>query len=100
MFEDFDLKDDQMISPMSTAALGNCYIQKGENEKGVELILKGAKAADNDAITPALLLQAGEVYEAMGQADKALELYNEIKTKYYLSPLSQDIDKYIERATK
>lgn len=100
MFEDFDQKDDQMISPMSTAALGNCYIQKGENEKGVELILKAAKAADNDAITPALLLQAGEVYEAMGQADKALELYNEIKTKYYLSPLSQDIDKYIERATK
>jgi hypothetical protein len=36
----------------------------------------------------------------MGQNDKALELYNEIKTKYYLSPVSQDIDKYIERATK
>ncbi len=100
MFEDFDQQDDQMISPVSIAALGNCYIQKGENEKGVELIVKAAKSADNDAISPALLLQAGETYEGMGQSEKALELYNEIKTKYYLSPLAQDIDKYIERATK
>lgn len=100
MFEDFDQQDDQMISPVSIAALGNCYIQKGENEKGVELIIKAAKSADNDAISPALLLQAGETYEGMGQSEKALELYNEIKTKYYLSPLAQDIDKYIERATK
>jgi len=100
MFEDFDQKDDQMISPVSLAALGNCYIQKGENDKGVELIIKAAKKADNDAISPALLLQAGQTYEGMGQADKALELYKEIKTKYYLSPVSQDIDKYIERATK
>ncbi|MBP5478722.1 MAG: tetratricopeptide repeat protein [Bacteroidaceae bacterium] len=100
MFEDFDQQDDQMISPVSIAALGNCYIQKGENEKGVELIVKAAKKADNDAISPALLLQAGETYEGMNQNEKALELYNEIKTKYYLSPVAQDIDKYIERATK
>ncbi|MBQ7157381.1 MAG: tetratricopeptide repeat protein [Bacteroidaceae bacterium] len=100
MFEDFDQKDDQMISPVSIAALGNCYIQKGQNDKGVELIVKAAKTADNDAISPALLLQAGAVYEGMNQADKALELYNEIKTKYYLSPVAQDIDKYIERVSK
>lgn len=100
MFEDFDQKDDQMISPVSIAALGNCYIQKGENEKGVELIVKAAKEADNDAISPALYLQAGQVYEGMGQNEKALELYNKIKDTYYLSPVSQDIDKYIERATK
>ena len=61
---------------------------------------KAAKEADNDAISPALLLQAGETYEGMNQNEKALELYNEIKTKYYLSPVAQDIDKYIERATK
>lgn len=100
MFEDFDQQDDEMVSPVSIAALGNCYIQKGEKEKGAELIVKAAKTADNDAISPALLLQAGQTYEGMGQADKALELYKEIKTKYYLSPVSQDIDKYIERATK
>lgn len=100
MFDDFDQKDDVMISPMSIAALGNCYIQKGQDEKGVELILKAAKEADNDAVSPVLLLQAAQTYEGMGNADKALELYKEIKTKYYLSPLAQDVDKYIERVSK
>lgn len=100
MFEDFDQQDDQTISPTSIAALGNCYIQKGNNEKGVELLVKAAKQADNDALSPVFLLQAGQVYESMGQNDKALELYNQIKKDYFRSPVSQNIDEYIERATK
>lgn len=100
MFEDFSQKGDQMISPASLAALGNCYIQKGQNDKGLELLLKAAKTADNDAISPVCLLQAAEVYESEGQNDKAVELYQEIKTKYFRSALSAEMDKYIERATK
>lgn len=100
MFEDFDQKDDQMISPTSIAALGNCYIQKGNNEKGVELLLKAAKNANNEALSPVFLLQAGQVYESLGQNEKALELYNQIKKDYFRSQICQDIDKYIERATK
>lgn len=100
MFEDFDQKGDEAISPASIAALGNCYIQKGNNDKGVELLLKAAKTADNEALTPVFLLQAGQVYESMGQNDKALELYNQIKKDYFRSSVSQNIDQYIERATK
>lgn len=100
MFEDFSQKDDQMISPASLAALGNCYIQKDQTAKGIELLLKAAKEADNDALSPVFILQAARVYEAEGQSDKALELYKQIKEKYYLSPVSQDIDKYIEKVSK
>ncbi len=100
MFEDFSQKDDQMISPASLAALGNCYIQKGDNKKGVDMLLKAAKAASNDAISPVCLLQAAQVYEAEGENEKAVELYKEIKEKYFRSPVSADMDKYIERATK
>ena len=100
MFEGFSQEDDQMISPASLAALGNCYIQKGQNDKGVDMLLKAAKAANNDAITPLCLLQVAEVYEADGKSDKAVELYKEIKEKHFRSPLSADMDKYIERATK
>ena len=100
MFEDFSQKDDQMISPASLAALGNCYIQKNQTAKGIELLLKAAKEADNDALSPVFMLQAAKVYEADSQNDKALELYKEIKEKYYLSPVSQDIDKYIEKLSK
>ena len=100
MFESFSQKDDQMISPASIAALGNCYVQKGDNKKGLELLLKAAKDADNDALSPVFLIQAAKVYRADGQDDKALELYKEIKTKYFRSPLASEMDKYIETVTK
>ena len=96
-FEKFDGKDDQMISPQAVAALGNCYVQKGDKEKGAELLVKAAKQADNDAISPLALFQAGEIYEELGQKEKALELYQQIKDKYFRSALAGEIDKYIER---
>lgn len=98
--EDFSTQSDDMVSPAAIAALGNLYIQKGDNEKGLKTLIKAAEKADNDAVSPVFLLQAGEVYESMGQNDKAVELYTRIKKQYFRSPLSQEIDKYIERATK
>ena len=100
MFEDYNLKDDEMVSPASLAALGNCYIQKGDNQKGTDMLLKAAKEADNDAISPICLLQAAEVYEAEGKNEEAVALYKQIKEQYFRSPLSAEMDKYIERATK
>lgn len=100
MFEDFSTESDQMVSPAAIAALGNCYVQTGQNDKGVELLIKAAKKADNDAISPSFLLQAATVLEADGKNEKAVELYNEIKTKYINSPLADQMDAYIIKATK
>ncbi|MBR1667988.1 MAG: tetratricopeptide repeat protein [Bacteroidaceae bacterium] len=100
MLEDFDTQDDDMVSPAAIAALGNLYVEKGDKEKGLKTLVKAAEKADNDAVSPVFLLQAGEIYESLGQNDKAVELYNKIKKQYFRSPLSQEIDKYIERATK
>ncbi len=100
MLEGYSAQDDQIISPAALGALGDCYVTKGQNEKGAETMLKAAKVADNDAVSPVFLLKAGKIYEELGKADKAVELYKEIKTKYFRSPLATDIDKYIERASK
>ena len=100
LLEDFSTQDDDMVSPAAIAALGNLYVKKGDNEKGAKMLLKAADDADNDAVSPVFLLQAGEVYEAIGQQDRGIELYNKIKKQYFRSPLSQEMDKYIERATK
>jgi len=99
MFEGYSQKDDEMISPASIAALGNCYIQKDQNAKGIELLLKAAKEADNVTLSPVFLFQAAKVYEADGQSDKAVELYKEIKEKYFQNPLANEMDKYIEKAS-
>lgn len=98
MLEDFDPQDDDMISPSAVAALGNCYAAKGDVEKGINKLLDAAKMSDNDAVTPIFLLQAGELYESLNKNDKAVELYEQIKNKYFRSPIANDIDKYIENA--
>ena len=100
MLEDFSAQDDDMVSPAAIAALGNLYVKKGDNEKGINAFIKAADKANNDAVSPVFLLKAGQIYESMGQNEKALDLYNRIKKQYFRSPLSQEIDKYIERATK
>ena len=100
MLEDFDLQDDAVISPAALGALGNVYAQLGQNDKAIKTLLKAAKLADSDSLTPIFLIQAGELYEAEGQPEKALALYNQIKKEYVNSIAYQEIDKYIERVSK
>lgn len=96
MFNDYKPQDDAVISPAVIAARGNCYIEKGDKQKGAKTLVEAAKKADNEAASPLFLLQAGRIYQELNQKDKALALFNEIKTKYYLSPVANEIDKYIE----
>ena len=95
--EDYDLCDDQMVSNAALAALGNCYAQLGQNEKAASTLLKAAKRANSTTLSPLFYLQAGQIYESLGNKDKALECYETIKNEYPQSMQRQDIDKYIER---
>ena len=98
--EEFDTKDDQMISPAAEGALGNAYAHLNQLDKAVTHLKNAAKNADNNSLSPTFLIQAGEILESQGKAAEALELYKEIKEKYVYSMQYQTIDKYIERATK
>ena len=98
MLNKFDGCGDAMISPAATALKGNCYAELGENETAADLLLKAAKEADNNTISPTCLLQAGQIYVSLGQKDKALDCYNQIKSKYQQSNIYYEIDKYIEQA--
>ena len=100
ILEDFSLQDDAIISPAALGALGNVYVQLGQNEKAIKTLLQAAKRADSGSLTPTFLIQAGELYEAEGQPEKALALYQQIKKEYINSMVYQEIDKYIERVSK
>ena len=98
--EDFDTKDDQMISPAAEGALGNAYAHLNQLDKAVTHLKNAAKNADNNSLSPTFLIQAGEILESQGKAAEALELYKQVKEKYVYSMQYQTIDKYIERASK
>ena len=104
--EKFSTSDDEMISPASQMALGDIYANNNQNDKAVDCFKKAAKMADAEAaddtnlsIAPLALRKAGILLESEGKKADALEIYKEIKKKYVNSPVYQDIDKYIERAS-
>ncbi|WP_455070279.1 tetratricopeptide repeat protein [Prevotella aurantiaca] len=102
----YSTSNDQIISPASQMALGDIYANNNQNDKAVESFKKAADMANakgfegiNISIAPLALRKAGIILESEGKKADALKLYEEIKTKYVNSPMSQDIDKYIERAS-
>lgn len=98
--ENFKEDDDAMISPAALGALGNCYAELDQLDKATATLLKAAKKADNNSLSPLYLLQAGQIFESQGQKEKALECYQKIKTQYQNSMQYMDIDKYIERVSE
>ena len=102
----FSTSNDQIISPASQMALGDIYANNNQNDKAVESFKKAADMANakgfegiNLSVAPLALRKAGIILESEGKKADALKLYQEIKTKYVTSPMYQDIDKYIERAS-
>ena len=107
--EDFSSKNDALVSPAATAALGNAYAHVGQIDKAISKLKDAAskaasKAKDgaSNSLSPTFLLQAGELLESQNKQDEALKIYQNIKKKYVNAALVQsgDIDKYIERVTK
>lgn len=106
MLEGFDPQDDMLVSPAAKGALADAYVKKGDKEKAIGLFLEAAKMADkrseggvNNSIAPLFMKKAAAIYEDLKQNEKALELYQQIKTRT-ASELSAEMDKYIERLTK
>ena len=97
--ENYSGSDDQMITPAAEGALGNAYANLKQLDKAVEHLKKAAKMADNNSLSPTFLIQAGEILESQGNKKEALELYQEVKEKYFNSMQYQTIDAYIERAS-
>ena len=67
-------------------------------DKAVSLLLKAANEADNNALSPIYLQQAGDILMKQGKYSDALKAYSTIKDKYFRSFQAMNIEKYIEQA--
>lgn len=95
--EDFDA-DDHLIRPMATGAIGDAYLELGDKEKAAAYYMEAANWDDNGFTSPLFLYKAGQVYEILGDYDKAIRIYTRIKTNYYKSNEGRSIEKNIARA--
>ena len=103
---DFDGKDDILVSPAAMGRLANVKAALGDLDAAVDLLVKAAKKADNNSLSPLFLVQAGEILESQGKKEEALKLYLQVKNNYadwqqfneYMQGFN-GIDNYIERAS-
>ena len=105
-FEAYSTADDALVAPAAINALAAAYANTNQLDKAVETYKKAADIADkrakdgiNSSLSPQFLLYAADILNQQGKKDEALKIYKDIKEKYVNSPVQQEIDKYIERAS-
>lgn len=87
---------DAILAARATAAKATAYEGLEDYAKALELYEKAARQADN-VFAAEYLQKAGVVAEELGQTEKALALYKEIKDQYPNSVQGATIDKYITK---
>jgi len=95
--EDFT-SDDYMVSSIARGAIGDAYMELGNNDKALKYYLKAAENSKNNFTTPVYLMKAGLAYEDAGKYKDAVEVYEKIRDEYAETMEGRDVPKYIARA--
>lgn len=88
---------DELVAPMAKGAIGDAYMELGQTDKAASEYEAAANMRDNKFTTTVFLQKAAFANEELKNYDKALELYNKIKTKYPNSMEASEVDKYIAK---
>ena len=90
--------DAKQVQMVAYGALGDAYAESGKKDDAVEAYLKAGKTFEKDENTSAeFIFRAALLSETMGNNDKAVGLYKEIKEKFPKSEKGTQVDKYINR---
>ena len=90
--------DDSMVAAEAFGGTGDAYVELKDYDKAETYFKKAADKAKNKFLSPMYLKKLGLVYEAENDYKSADETYKKIKTDYFGSTESQNIDEYIARA--
>lgn len=88
---------DKMVTPIAEGAKGDAYVELGEMEKGLDCYLNAAVKSKNNFTTPIYLMKAAQVNEHLQEFDKAMDMYQQVKTDFPDYARNNNIDKYISR---
>ena len=87
---------DAILKARALACIGDAYVGLENYEKALGYFEQAASVVEN-MFAAGYLLKAGVVAEKLGQNEKALGFYTQIKEQYPDSMEGYDIDKYIGR---
>ena len=88
--------EDEILKARALACLGDAYVGLEDYAAALGYYEKAAAVVDN-MFAAGYLLKAGAVAEKLGQTEKALGFYKQIKDQYPQSMEGYDVDKYIGR---
>lgn len=74
--------DDMTIAPMAKGAIGDAFVQLGQNDEALKYYEQAATMVKNDFTTPRFLLKAGVTALNAGQTAKALKHFQTIVDEY------------------
>lgn len=87
--------NDDVLAPMALGAIGDCYMELGDNQNAASYYGKAASKNSNNFTSPMFLVKEGMAYEIMGNYAKALEAYKTLKKDYPLSNEAFEVSKNI-----
>lgn len=87
---------DEILAARALACIGDAQASLNDLAAAISSYKAAAAKADN-VLAASYMLKAGILLEETGKPAEALELYEEIKTKYPATPEGNEINKYISR---
>ena len=94
---DFKSKD-AIVNAMAIGAIGDAYSELKKPEQALDFYVKAAESNKNDMTTPRFLLKAGQMAMTLGNKEKALDYFTNIKDNFDATPEAQNIDALIGMA--
>lgn len=90
--------DDELLGPVAKGAIGDAFADLNQPEDALDYYEQAANLKANDFSTPLFLFKAGNTALELGNASKALKMFEKIKSLYPKSVEAKNIDIYINRA--
>ncbi|MEM6261662.1 MAG: tetratricopeptide repeat protein [Bacteroidota bacterium] len=93
-------KGTNLLAVSAHMALGFCYEDQQNFEQAASSFEQASKVvSSNEQTTPLALMHAARNYEALGDNQRALELYQRIKEEFPTSSEGLKVEKYIGRVS-
>jgi|TARA_B110000305_G_C19419545_1_gene630057 tetratricopeptide (TPR) repeat protein len=90
--------DDDLLGPVAKGAIGDAFADLNQLEDALSYYEQAANLKQNNFSTPLFLFKAGNIALDLGDASKALKMFNKIKQSYPSSEEAKNIEVYINKA--